>query len=90
MSMTAPETPREITRRLDATMQIGADEESAAKLLPHLRWELGELMRRVGPEDLEPTELLGILGILAGVHSRILGRPLGGARRPALWVVPPT
>ena len=71
-------------------MQIGADEESAEKLLPHLRWELGELMRRVGPEDLEPTELLGILGILAGVHSRVLGRPLSGPRRPALWIVPPS
>lgn len=70
-------------------MQIAADEESAAKLLPHLHWELRELMRRVGPDDLEAEEILGILGILAGAHSRVIvggPNPVGG-RRPGLWAV---
>ena len=71
-------------------MQIGADAESAEKLLPHLHWELRELMRRVGPGDLEADEILGILGILAVAHSRVIVRgpnPVGG-RRPGLWAVP--
>lgn len=91
--MVTPETPSDMAKRLSVTMDIGTDEETASRLLPHLYWELGELMRRVGPDDLEPSELLGILGILAGVNSRLIvrgdrSRPLSGGRPGHLWIVP--
>ena len=86
--MPAKETTDDMSRRLTATMRIGADEDAALRLLPHLHWELGELMKRVGPDDLEPSELLGILGILAAAHSRLItGGPIS-PRRPSLWLVP--
>lgn len=86
--MPAPETNEDMSRRLAATMELGASEDASTRLLPHLHWELGELMRRVGPGDLEPSELLAILGVLAAAHSRlIVARGPISPRRP-LWIVP--
>ena len=53
-------------------------------LLPHLRWELGQVMTRVRPQDLSAAEIAALLAILAPAHSRVIGGPAG---RPGLRVV---
>lgn len=49
--------------------------------LPHLRWELEQVMTRVKPNDLSADEIAGLLGILRPAHSRVIGGPTG---RPGL------
>jgi len=51
--------------------------------LPHLRWELREVMSRVRPEDLSATEITAILGVLTPAHTRVIGGP---ASRPPVFV----
>jgi hypothetical protein len=53
-------------------------------LLPHLRWELHQMMSRVRPEDLSAVEIAALLAILTSAHSRVIGGP---ASRPRLRVV---
>jgi hypothetical protein len=53
-------------------------------LLPHLRWELQQVMSRVRPEDLSAAEIAALLAILTPAHSRVIGRPAG---RPGLRVL---
>ena len=55
-----------------------------ADLLPHLKWELEEIMSRVRPDDLSAGEIDAILAILAPAHCRVIGRP---ARRPRRGLV---
>ena len=44
-------------------------------VLPHLRWELQQVLSRVRPQDLSAAEVAGLLGILESAHSRIVGGP---------------
>jgi hypothetical protein len=53
-------------------------------LLPHLRWELQQVMSRVRPEDLSAAEIAALLAILTPAHSRVIGGPAG---RPGLRVL---
>jgi hypothetical protein len=53
-------------------------------LLPHLRWELQQVMARVRPEDLSAAEIAALLVILTPAHSRVIGGPAG---RPGLPIV---
>ncbi|MET0698475.1 MAG: hypothetical protein ABWY93_02320 [Mycobacterium sp.] len=46
-------------------------------LLPHLRWELEQVMSRVRPEDLSAREITALLETLTPAHSRVLGRMAG-------------
>ena len=50
-------------------------------LLPHLRWELQQVMSRVGPDDLSSTEITALLVTLRPAHSRVIAGP---ASRPTL------
>jgi hypothetical protein len=52
-------------------------------VLPHLRWELEQVMLRVRPRDLSAAEIAGLLAILRPAHSRVIGGPAG---RPGLVV----
>jgi hypothetical protein len=54
------------------------------RVLPHLRWELAQVMSRVRPEDLSAAEIAALLAILMPAHSRVIGRPAG---RPRLRVL---
>jgi hypothetical protein len=60
-------------------LKTGAD-----SVLPHLRWELEQVMSRVRPEDLSAAEIAALLAILEPAHSRVIGGPTG---RPALRVL---
>lgn len=51
--------------------------------VPHLRWELEQVMLRVRPQDLSAVEVAGLLAILRPAHSRVIGGP---ADRPGLVV----
>jgi hypothetical protein len=51
------------------------------KILPHLQWELKQVMSRVRPEDLSANEIAALLAILAPAHCRVIGGPTG---RPGL------
>jgi hypothetical protein len=53
-------------------------------VLPHLRWELEQVMLRVRPEDLSAAEVAALLDILRPAHSRVIGGPAG---RPGLGIV---
>jgi hypothetical protein len=53
-------------------------------LLPHLRWELQQVMARVRPEDLSAAEIAALLVILTPANSRVIGGPAG---RPGLPIV---
>lgn len=57
----------DITQRVwQATQLVDADVD----LTPHVDWVIGELLQRVGPGDLEPSEKMGVAVILAGAHAR--------------------
>ncbi|MDT5332063.1 MAG: hypothetical protein QOF31_3360 [Mycobacterium sp.] len=60
-------------------VKTGAD-----SVLPHLRWELEQVMSRVRPEDLSAAEIAALLAILMPAHSRVIGGPTG---RPGLRVL---
>ena len=49
-------------------------------VLPHLRWELEQVMLRVGPQDLSAAEVAGLLTILRPAHARVIGGPAGRLR----------
>lgn len=53
-------------------------------LVPHLRWELNQVMIRVKPEDLSANEIAALLVVLRPAHSRLTGRP---SWRPRLRLV---
>jgi hypothetical protein len=55
-------------------VKTGAD-----SVLPHLRWELEQVMSRVRPEDLSAAEIAALLAILMPAHSRVIGGPTGRA-----------
>jgi hypothetical protein len=68
---------------------VGAHDHVMAGLnceLPHLRWELEQLLSRVRPQDLSGTEVAGLLGILTAAHSRIICRPASRPGLSVLWV----
>lgn len=54
--------------------------------LPHLRWELQQVMSRVRPEDLSANEIAALLAILTPAHCRVIGGPAGRPVRPGLGV----
>lgn len=71
----------ELTERITATgNQVVAER---IHVLPHLRWELEQVMSRVRPDDLSAAEITALLAILTPAHSRVIGRPTG---RPRLRV----
>lgn len=54
------------------------------RVLPHLRWELAQVMSRVRPDDLSAVEIAALLAVLTPAHSRVIGGPTG---RPRLRVL---
>lgn len=71
----------ELTERITvAGEQVVAER---ARVVPHLRWELEQVMSRVRPEDLSTAEITALLAILAPAHSRVIGGP---ASRPGLRI----
>ena len=61
----------------------GQEDTDRNCLLPHLRWELAQVMSRVRPDDLSVTEIDALLAVLTPAHSRIIGGPAG---RPELRI----
>ena len=61
---------------------VGLDGEPLTRecLVPHLRWELQEVMSRVEPDDLSAAEITALLDILGPAHSRVIGGPAGRPR----------
>lgn len=57
---------------MDAMLNITRDEPAGDLLRPHMLWELDQIMRKVKPEDLTTSEVMGLLAILVPVHSRFL------------------
>ncbi|CAN5209026.1 hypothetical protein BH11ACT7_BH11ACT7_14800 [soil metagenome] len=70
----------ELTERISAA----GGHVPVAHSMPHLRWELEQVMTRVRPEDLSAAEITALLAILMPAHSRVIGGPAG---RPGLRVV---
>jgi hypothetical protein len=64
-----------------AISEHGRATPDANSLLPHLRWELEQVMTRVRPADLSGVEIAALLAVLAPAHCRVIGGP---AARPSL------
>jgi hypothetical protein len=62
----------------------GYTKRGRTRVLPHLRWELKQVMSRVRPEDLSANEIADLLAVLTPAHCRVIGGPPG---RPG-WAVP--
>jgi hypothetical protein len=58
---------------------IGIVRATDDHLLPHLRWELEQVMSRVRPQDLSTTEITALLATLTPAHARVIGRMAGEA-----------
>ena len=56
----------------------GYTKTGRANFLPHLRWELKQVMSRVRPEDLSANEIAELLAVLTPAHCRVIGGPSGG------------
>jgi hypothetical protein len=67
-----------------ATVACSFVKTDADSKVPHLRWELEQVMTRVRPQDLSAVEIAALLTILIPAHSRVIGRP---TLRPGLRVV---
>lgn len=72
------------TQRLAKKRAIKIAKTDGDCLLPHLRWDLEQVMSRVRPEDLSDTEIAALLDTLRLAHCRVMGRP---APRPGLRVL---
>ena len=72
------DTERSATKHRIRIAKIAQD-----SLLPHLRWELVQVMSRVRPDDLSAAEIAALLDILTPADARVVGGPPG---RPWLRV----
>lgn len=79
-----PDCPHGLER---ATLKTGNDitrtdspADAERALLPHLRWELTQVMTRVQPDDLSNAEIAALLAILRPALTRIVGGPTSGPR----------
>lgn len=80
------ESLTDLQHRIAAALDCIPDHDAEQRLMPHLCWTLREIISRVTPEDLLPTEAAAMLAILLPAHARVLGLPSG--RRPVLRIVP--
>ena len=85
-SAVSTESPTDLQQRVAAALDCIPDVAAEQRLMPHLCWMLREIIGRVTPEDLLPTEAMAMLAILTPAHARVLGLPAGG--RPVLRIVP--
>ncbi len=78
-----------VTARADhigASRDLGPPNDDAGPdasvLVPHLRWELEQVMSRVRPADLSGAEIAALLVVLAPAHCRVIGGPTSRPRLP--------
>jgi hypothetical protein len=64
----------EVDERI-AAAQVEAEtaDRGGSIVMPHLRWELEQVMTRVRPEDLSGVEIAALLVIPRPAHSRVIG-----------------
>jgi hypothetical protein len=79
-----PDTDSWMSGSDDATSVAAEASVQDFPMLPHLRWELEQVMTRVCPQDLSTAEIAALLAILRPAHSRVIGGP---ASRPGLRVL---
>jgi len=65
----------EVGTRINAVR--GYTKTGRTRFLPHLRWELKQVMSRVRPEDLSAVEIAELLAVLTPAHCRVIGGPAG-------------
>lgn len=74
----------EILTRVKAALDTGSS--SPLKMRPHLKWEAGQMVTHLKPDDLTTLELAGLIAVLHTAHARVLAGP--SSTRPTLTVVP--
>jgi hypothetical protein len=52
----------------------------------HLKWEAGQMVTRLNPDDLTDIELAALIAVLHAAHARVLGGP--SSTRPTLTLIP--
>lgn len=51
----------------------------------HLKWEAGQMITHLQPDDLTDMELSALIAVLHAAHARVLGDP--SSTRPTLTIV---
>jgi hypothetical protein len=57
------------------------DEEASQRLVPWLEWQLEEMLDKVSLDDIQPIELVALVGIVGPIFARTL-TPDPAQRRP--------
>lgn len=68
----AGESLEDVRDRVTAAIDVLPELNSGDALMPHMLWELRQLMNEIGADMLLPAEIMGILGIFIAAHTRIL------------------
>lgn len=74
----------DLSRRVCTALQFEVGEVEA-----HAQWVMGQLLDRLGPDDLTAEETMAVVAILAGAHSRKLTAIRNDRMVRALRLVPP-
>lgn len=74
----------EIITRVKGALDIG--ESSQPKMRPHLKWEAGQMVTHLNPDDLTTLELAALIAVLHTAHARVLDGP--SSTRPTLTLIP--
>ena len=72
----------EVAERAKAAVDHASTQKNRS--VPHLRWELQQVMSRVRPDDLSAAEIVALLAILSPADCRVIGGPTG---RPRLRIL---
>lgn len=73
-----------ILQQVESTfLYMAGDERAAEALVPWLSWQSNEILKRIGPQDFTPSEIVALVGLLGPVFSRVLAGtvpkpPVGG------------
>lgn len=73
----------EILTRVKA-LDIG--EMNQPHIRAHLKWEAGQMITHLKPDDLTDLELSALIAVLHAAHARILGGPSDS--RPTFTLIP--
>lgn len=75
---TLTEEQQRILKQIESTfLFMAADPAECDSLVPWLAWQANEILKRIGPQDFTPSEMVALVGLLGPVFARVLGG-LGG------------
>lgn len=76
----------ELTEMLTRVKALDLGEMNQPHIRAHLKWEAGQMVSHLKPDDLTDIELSALIAVLHAAHARILAGPTAG--RPTLTLIP--